>query len=86
MLHDFVEWEFDSSTGYYYHKTNGFYYDQKSGFYYSDTMGTMLVILSYSYVYNIILIIDGIFSLKNFNFNRQVGDTGRSICLPSLYV
>ncbi|KAH1060582.1 hypothetical protein AAZX31_02G151600 [Glycine max] len=36
---DDQEWEFDSSSGYYYHKTNGFYYDQKSGFYYSDTMG-----------------------------------------------
>ncbi|XP_004505194.1 zinc finger protein ZOP1 isoform X2 [Cicer arietinum] len=36
---DAQEWEFDSSSGYYYHKTNGFCYDQKSGFYYSDAIG-----------------------------------------------
>ncbi|XP_061367149.1 zinc finger protein ZOP1 [Gastrolobium bilobum] len=36
---DDQEWEFDSSSGYYYHKTNGFYYDPKSGFYYSDAIG-----------------------------------------------
>ncbi|CAL0331340.1 unnamed protein product [Lupinus luteus] len=35
---DDQEWEFDSSSGYYYHKTNGFYYDPKSGFYYSDAI------------------------------------------------
>lgn len=36
---DGQEWEFDSSSGYYYHQTNGFYYDPKSGFYYSDAIG-----------------------------------------------
>ncbi|ESW17533.1 hypothetical protein PHAVU_007G247000 [Phaseolus vulgaris] len=36
---DAQEWEFDSSSGYYYHKTNGFCNDPKSGFYYSDAIG-----------------------------------------------
>ncbi|KAK7392998.1 hypothetical protein VNO78_21448 [Psophocarpus tetragonolobus] len=36
---DDQEWDFDNSSGYYYHKTNGFYYDPKSGFYYSDAIG-----------------------------------------------
>ncbi|KAK7279018.1 hypothetical protein RJT34_24060 [Clitoria ternatea] len=36
---DAQEWEFDNSSGYYYHRTNGFYYDPKSGFYYSDAIG-----------------------------------------------
>ncbi|XP_027363831.1 zinc finger protein ZOP1 [Abrus precatorius] len=36
---DAQEWEFDSNSGYFYHKTNGFYYDPKSAFYYSDAIG-----------------------------------------------
>ncbi|KAL1363750.1 hypothetical protein HN51_011942 [Arachis hypogaea] len=36
---DDEEWQFDDSSGYYYHKTNGFCYDPKSGFYYSDAIG-----------------------------------------------
>jgi len=47
LLHGCVEWEFDSSSGYYYHKTNGFCYDPKSGFYYSDAIGMTLELLSY---------------------------------------
>ncbi|KAK9287469.1 hypothetical protein L1049_015890 [Liquidambar formosana] len=33
------EWEYDSSSGYYYHKINGCCYDPNSGFYYSDALG-----------------------------------------------
>lgn len=35
-----TEWEFDSTSGYYYNESNGFYYDSNSGFYYCDALGT----------------------------------------------
>jgi len=34
-----TEWEYDSTSGYYYNKSNGFYNDPNSGFYYSDAVG-----------------------------------------------
>lgn len=33
------EWEYDSSSGYYFNQSTGLFYDAKSGFYYSDTIG-----------------------------------------------
>ncbi|GMI74536.1 Zinc-finger and OCRE domain-containing Protein 1 [Hibiscus trionum] len=33
------DWEYDSSSGYYYNQNNGLCYDPKSGFYYSDAIG-----------------------------------------------
>ncbi|XP_058191366.1 zinc finger protein ZOP1 [Rhododendron vialii] len=33
------DWEYDSSSGYYCHKTNGCFYDPNSGFYYTDALG-----------------------------------------------
>ncbi|KDP38223.1 hypothetical protein JCGZ_04866 [Jatropha curcas] len=33
------EWEYDSTSGYYYSQSNGLHYDPKSGFYYSDAVG-----------------------------------------------
>ncbi|CAK9150789.1 unnamed protein product [Ilex paraguariensis] len=33
------EWEYESSSGYYYNKDDGFYFDTKSGFYYTDALG-----------------------------------------------
>ncbi|XP_039039853.1 zinc finger protein ZOP1-like [Hibiscus syriacus] len=33
------DWEYDSSSGYYYNKNNGLCYDPKSGFYYSESIG-----------------------------------------------
>ncbi|KAF7126855.1 hypothetical protein RHSIM_Rhsim11G0168500 [Rhododendron simsii] len=34
-----LDWEYDSSSGYYCHKTNGCFYDPNSGFYYTDALG-----------------------------------------------
>ncbi|KAE8716698.1 Detected protein of unknown function [Hibiscus syriacus] len=34
-----ADWEYDSSSGYYYNQNNGLCYDSKSGFYYSDDIG-----------------------------------------------
>lgn len=34
-----TEWQYDSSSGYYYHQSNGFCYDANSGFYFSDAIG-----------------------------------------------
>ncbi|KAE8721781.1 pentatricopeptide repeat-containing protein [Hibiscus syriacus] len=36
-----AEWEYDSSSGYYYNQNNGLCYDPKSGFYYSDAIEGM---------------------------------------------
>ncbi|XP_009801392.1 zinc finger protein ZOP1-like isoform X1 [Nicotiana tabacum] len=33
------EWEYDSSSGYYYNQSNGCHYDPNSGFYYTDVLG-----------------------------------------------
>lgn len=33
------KWQYDSSSGYYYHQSNGFCYDANSGFYFSDAIG-----------------------------------------------
>lgn len=33
------DWEFESSSGYYYNQSNGCYYDPNSGFYYTDALG-----------------------------------------------
>uniref|UniRef100_A0A5B6ZI14 Matrin-type domain-containing protein n=1 Tax=Davidia involucrata TaxID=16924 RepID=A0A5B6ZI14_DAVIN len=33
------EWEFDSTSGYYYNQSNGCSYDPNSGFYYTDALG-----------------------------------------------
>ncbi|KAJ3695864.1 hypothetical protein LUZ60_001241 [Juncus effusus] len=33
------EWEFDTSSGYYYNKSNSFYYDKTSDLFYSDSLG-----------------------------------------------
>jgi WW domain-binding protein 4 len=33
------EWEFESSTGYYYNQSTFCYYDPNSGFYYTDALG-----------------------------------------------
>ncbi|KAH6772648.1 C2H2 and C2HC zinc fingers superfamily protein [Perilla frutescens var. hirtella] len=33
------EWEYDSSSGYYYNETTGYHYDPNSGFYYTDSLG-----------------------------------------------
>ncbi|KAJ3700210.1 hypothetical protein LUZ61_003915 [Rhynchospora tenuis] len=33
------DWEFDSSSGYYYNKSNGFHYDKNSDLYYSAALG-----------------------------------------------
>ncbi|XP_078157358.1 C2H2 and C2HC zinc fingers superfamily protein [Carex rostrata] len=33
------DWEFDSSSGYYYNKLNGFHYDKNSDLYYSAALG-----------------------------------------------
>ncbi|KAK8518810.1 hypothetical protein V6N13_017922 [Hibiscus sabdariffa] len=35
------DWEYDSSSGYYYNQNNGLCYDPKSGFYYSDAIEGM---------------------------------------------
>lgn len=34
-----TEWEYDSSSGYYYNQTDGCYYDPNSGFYYTESLG-----------------------------------------------
>ncbi|KHG15809.1 WW domain-binding 4 [Gossypium arboreum] len=34
-----VDWDYDSSSGYYYNQNNELYFDPKSGFYYSDAIG-----------------------------------------------
>ncbi|XP_057965191.1 zinc finger protein ZOP1 [Malania oleifera] len=33
------EWDYDSTSGYYYNQATGCYYDPNSGFYYSDSIG-----------------------------------------------
>lgn len=34
-----TEWDYDSTSGYYYNQSNGLHYDPNSGFYYSDAIG-----------------------------------------------
>ncbi|KAL0334822.1 UNVERIFIED_CONTAM: Zinc finger protein ZOP1 [Sesamum radiatum] len=34
-----ADWEYDSSSGYYYNQKNNYYYDPNSGFYYMDSLG-----------------------------------------------
>ncbi|KAJ8766641.1 hypothetical protein K2173_001161 [Erythroxylum novogranatense] len=38
-IEDQEEWEYDSTSGYYFNRSNGLQYDPNSGFYYSDTIG-----------------------------------------------
>ncbi|PIN20454.1 Spliceosomal protein FBP21 [Handroanthus impetiginosus] len=33
------DWEYDSSSGYYYNQTTDYHYDPNSGFYYTDALG-----------------------------------------------
>ncbi|KAI8005015.1 Zinc finger protein ZOP1 [Camellia lanceoleosa] len=35
---ELIEWEYDSSSGYYCNQNNGCFYDPNSGFYYTDAL------------------------------------------------